>query len=173
MESNKIVYTSFTKFAVAIAVSQGATLAQAKKIITKSFERHPFYQQISKIIKKVKLEKGDIAPILDIEQEPDIQSIASLRKGIQNWLDLVEKHYNKKPIIYTGDSFYKDYLKGQGFDDYPIWIANYNRNIKEPKAKNWIIWQFSDQGNVNGIGEFVDLNVFDGNEKLFKLLLIE
>jgi len=60
MESNKIVYTAFTKFAVAIAVSQGATLPQAKKIITKSFERHPYYKQVSKIIKKVKLEKENL-----------------------------------------------------------------------------------------------------------------
>ena len=60
MESNKIVYTAFTKFAVAIAVSQGATLPQAKKIIIESFERHPFYKQVSKIIKKVKLEKENL-----------------------------------------------------------------------------------------------------------------
>jgi len=52
MESNKIVYTSFSKLAVAIAVSQGATLEQAKEIIIKSFERHPFYKEVSKIIKK-------------------------------------------------------------------------------------------------------------------------
>lgn len=61
MESNKIVYTSFTKFAVAIAVSQGATLSKAKKIITESFERHPFSKDISKIIKKVKLEKENLS----------------------------------------------------------------------------------------------------------------
>ncbi len=61
MESNKIVYTSFTKFAVAIAVSQGATLTQAKKIITDSFDRHPFHKDISKIIKKVKLEKENLS----------------------------------------------------------------------------------------------------------------
>ena len=60
MESNKIVYTAFTKFAVAIAVSQGATLPQAKKIITKSFERHPYFKHVSKIIKKVKLEKENL-----------------------------------------------------------------------------------------------------------------
>lgn len=60
MESNKIVYTAFTKFAVAIAVSQGATLPQAKKIITESFERHPYYKQVSKIIKKVKLDKENL-----------------------------------------------------------------------------------------------------------------
>ncbi|WP_026776972.1 alpha/beta fold hydrolase [Polaribacter sp. Hel_I_88] len=60
MESNKIVYTAFAKFAVAIVVSQGATLPKAKKIITKSFERHPFYKQVSKIVKKVKLEKENL-----------------------------------------------------------------------------------------------------------------
>lgn len=61
MESNKIVYTSFSKFAVAIAVSQGATLQQAKEIIIQSFERHPFHKQVSKIIKKVKLEKENLS----------------------------------------------------------------------------------------------------------------
>ena len=60
MESNKIVYTAFTKFAVAIAVSQGSTLPQAKKIITKSFERHPYFKHVSKIIKKVKLDKENL-----------------------------------------------------------------------------------------------------------------
>ena len=61
MESNKIVYTSFTKFAVAIAVSQGATLSQAKEIIINSFDRHPYAKHISKIIKKVKLEKENLS----------------------------------------------------------------------------------------------------------------
>jgi hypothetical protein len=60
MESNKIVYTSFTKFAVAIAVSQGATLAKAKQIITKKFEEHPFYKEISKIIRKIKLDNENL-----------------------------------------------------------------------------------------------------------------
>lgn len=130
-------------------------------------------EQAAFFIDKVKLESGDLAPILDIEEEPKIQSIASLRKGIQNWLNIVEAHYGKKPIIYTGDSFYTDYLKNQGFDDYPIWIANYNNNITKPRNKNWIIWQFSDKGTVNGINEFVDLNVFDGNEKMLRLLTLE
>ena len=60
MESNKIVYTSFSKLAVAIAVSQGATLPKAKKLIVKSFDRHPYHKEISKIIKKVKLDKENL-----------------------------------------------------------------------------------------------------------------
>jgi len=41
MESIKIVYSAFTKFAIAIAVSQGATLTEAKKIVLTSFQNHP------------------------------------------------------------------------------------------------------------------------------------
>lgn len=130
-------------------------------------------EQAKFFIKNVVLKPGDLAPILDIEQEPKKQSMDSLRKGIQNWLDLVEAHYGKKPILYTGDSFYNDYLKNKGFDDYPLWIANYNNSVNEPKNKDWIIWQFSEKGTVNGINEFVDLNVFDGNMKMLKLLTVE
>lgn len=130
-------------------------------------------KQAENFIDRVKLEKGDIVPILDIEEEPVIQSIASLRKGIKNWLQIVEKEYGVKPIIYTGDSFYKDYLKGKGFEDYSFWIANYNKNRLKPKMNKWLIWQFSDQGKVAGINTFVDLNVFDGNAKHFEFLLVK
>ncbi len=130
-------------------------------------------EQAKNYIKKVKLKKGDLPPILDIEDYSNIQTMKSLRKGLKNWLELVEKEYHVKPILYTGDRFYNDNIKGQGFEDYPIWIANYNKNIKQPKVKNWVIWQFSDKGKASGIGEFVDLNVFDGNEKVFKLMVLK
>ncbi|WP_430929113.1 esterase/lipase family protein [Polaribacter marinivivus] len=60
MENNKIVYQSFVKLAVAIAVSQRTTEASAKKIITKNFEQHPFHKQLSKLIKKVSLKKENL-----------------------------------------------------------------------------------------------------------------
>lgn len=60
MENNKIVYKSFSKLAVAIAVHQGATVKEAKKIITKNFESHPYSKPIAKIIKKVTLEKENL-----------------------------------------------------------------------------------------------------------------
>lgn len=130
-------------------------------------------EQAEFFIKNVELNSGDLAPVLDIEQKSTTQTMDSLRRGIQNWLNIVEAHYGKKPIIYTGDSFYKDYLDKKGFESYPIWIANYNKTITAPKNKDWIIWQFSERGSVTGINGFVDLNVFDGNEKLLKMLTIE
>lgn len=60
MESFKIVYTSFTKFAIAIAVSQGATLPEAKKIISNGFKNHPHKNQLIDIIKKTSLDNENL-----------------------------------------------------------------------------------------------------------------
>ena len=130
-------------------------------------------QQANNYIKNVKLQIGDLPPILDIEKTSKRQSIANLKIGLKNWLNIIEKHYGVKPIIYSGDKFYSTYLKTRDFKDYTIWIANYN-NIRQPKVKGWSFWQFSEQGKVKGINGYVDLNVFKGNKKeLTKLRLLK
>jgi lysozyme len=53
----------------------------------------------------------------------------------------VEEHYKVKPIIYTGESYYDDFLK-QEFSDYLL-IANYNFTAR--KLKEWLFWQFSEK----------------------------
>ncbi|MCF8298060.1 MAG: glycoside hydrolase family 25 protein [Saprospiraceae bacterium] len=129
-------------------------------------------KQAENFIKNVKLKKGDLPPILDIESLSSIQSTEKLKLGIKRWLDKVEKHYNVKPIIYTGDSFYESYLNNEEFNKYTFWIANYN-NIKQPEKNNWKIWQFSEKGKIAGISEFVDLNVVNGDLNKLKELLIK
>ena len=81
--------------------------------------------QAENFIKTVKLSKGDLPPILDIEKLPKTQSIDSLKVGLRRWLLKVEQHYKVKPIIYSGESYYTDFLKEE-FSDYTFWIANYN-----------------------------------------------
>ncbi|MCW1147821.1 glycoside hydrolase family 25 protein [Flavobacterium lacisediminis] len=123
--------------------------------------------QAENFIKNVKLEKGDLPPVLDIEKLPKSQSIDSLKVGLRRWLKKVEKHYKVKPIIYSGESYYTDFLKEE-FSDYPLWIANYNfwRNHLED---DWLFWQFTEKAQIQGIEGMVDVNVFNGNKN--KLLL--
>ena len=50
-----------------------------------------------------------------------------------------------------------------GFKLYFLWIANYNK-VESPLANvNWKMWQFSDNGSVNGIKGPVDLDLFKGS----------
>ena len=81
--------------------------------------------QANNFIKNVKLRKGHLPPILDIEKMPKGQSMEKLKEGLQNWLSIVEKHYRVKPIIYTGEKYYEDFLQ-EDFPSYQFWIANYN-----------------------------------------------
>ncbi|MEN2283389.1 glycoside hydrolase family 25 protein [Algoriphagus sp. SE2] len=129
-------------------------------------------KQAENFIRNVTLEKGDLRPILDIERNSTIQSQERLRTGILNWLQLVESHYGVKPIIYTGDTFNRHVLEGNGFEDYPLWVANYNP-VKEPESDSWTIWQFSEKGKINGISENVDLNILRGGYKTLESLMID
>ena len=129
-------------------------------------------KQANNFIKNVKLVKGNLPPVLDIEKLPRHQSIKNMKIGLKNWLNIIERHYGVKPIIYTGDTFYKKYLSSGEFDNYILWIANFNK-INHPKTDRWTIWQFSDKGIIKGVNEKVDFNVFNGNQSEFNKLLIQ
>ena len=120
-------------------------------------------KQAQNFIKTAKLKSGDLIPVLDIEKHSTIQSKDKLREGLKNWLNIVEEHYGVKPMIYTGDHFFWEVLHNQGFDEYPIWVANYNP-IDQPETEDWTIWQFSESGSLPGIGERVDLNILAGGK---------
>ena len=129
-------------------------------------------QQAQNYIKHVKLKKGDLPPILDIESISRTQSIRSLQSGLKNWLTIIEKHYGVKPIIYSGDRFHELYLRGSEFNSYILWIANYN-NVKQPKTKKWRFWQYSEKGRIKGVNTRVDLNVFKGTKEDLEQILIK
>ncbi len=127
-------------------------------------------KQANNFINTVDLEPGDLPPVLDIEEMPRNQSMDSLKTGLKRWLVQVEKHYKIKPVLYSGDKYFADFLEKE-FADYTLWIANYNFWVEKPK-KHWNFWQFSEKGTVKGIRGPVDLNLFSGDiEDLEKLSL--
>lgn len=118
-------------------------------------------RQARNFIRTVDLRPGDLPPVLDIEERPQKQSMDSLKVGLKRWLNEVEKHYGIQPILYSGDSYFTDFLERE-FSDYVLWIANYNFWVDKPK-KHWRFWQFSERGFVRGITGSVDLNMFKGS----------
>ncbi len=103
-------------------------------------------------IRNVTLEKGDFPPILDIEK--DNVPVDSLVK----WIKIVEKHFKKKPMIYTNERYYKMYVEGTKLAKYPLWYSRYGRR---DIVRNAHIFQFTDQGKVDGVRDHVvDINEF-------------
>ena len=120
------------------------------------------------------VEKNDISlpPLLDIEDSKNMKRSEIISK-INEWLKLVEKHYNTKSIIYTTQRFYNTYLQGS-FKDYKFIIARYN--TKPPyliDKRDYDFWQYTDKGQINGISVYVDLQVFSGDKKELKNLYLK
>jgi len=103
---------------------------------------------------------GDLPPVLDLETDAKKPN-EIIVKGVRNWLELIEKHYGVRPIIYVNEHFYKKYIAGN-FDDYPLWLAGYSRTHLDDLAEDAhvLFWQHSEKGWADGIRGFVDYNVF-------------
>jgi lysozyme len=140
--------------------------AEAKRVGMKRGAYH-FYnprvmsdRQVANFIGQVRLEDGDLPPVLDLETDARKPN-EIIVKGVRNWLVMIEKHYGVKPIIYVNEHFYKKYIAGN-FDEYPLWLAGYSRNhINDLAADAQVMfWQHSEKGWADGIRGFVDYNVF-------------
>ena len=96
-----------------------------------------------------------------------------MRQQLKAYLDYIEKKTKVKPVIYSGISFYQDYLQGY-FNDYHLWVANYDQpETKLANGRQWLIWQHSDKATISGIGHVVDFDAFYGDSTAFQQLIIK
>lgn len=128
-------------------------------------------EQAANFILNTPLRRGDLPPVLDIEQIPENQSMDRLKVGLKKWLDAVEKHYGVQPIIYSGQKYYEAFLAKE-FSEYTFWIANYNFFVEEIE-EGWMFWQFTESGEVPGVEGKVDLNVFNGPRERLEYFRME
>ena len=118
--------------------------------------------QAAHFIKTVKLERGDLPPVLDVEQKPRSQSVQDFQADVLEWLRRVENYYGVKPILYTYYKFKMDYLNDSVFNQYPYWIAHYYVDTLEYQG-DWKFWQHTDAGSLPGIKGPVDFNIYNGS----------
>jgi len=117
---------------------------------------------------------GELPPVLDLETN-DGQTNARVIARAKLWLDAVETAFRKRPIIYSGYYFLRDHFSETGggppawTKDYPLWLAQYPYQYtlgSQPALPRgwftWSFWQYNDKGQVNGVPERVDMDVFNG-----------
>lgn len=97
----------------------------------------------------------DLPPVLDVEDEgfSDEDLIAKMRI----WLTEVERISGRRPVIYTSLNFYETKFRNR-FPGYKFWLAAYSREPQYMTDDAVIHWQFSETGELPGIGK-VDVNV--------------
>jgi len=127
-------------------------------------------RQAQNFIELVDLKKGDLPPVLDIEETYGVPA-DELKREIGDWLTTVKNYYGVLPIIYTNTTFYNTYLQ-QDFGNYPLWIAHYLQPVRPSIGHPWVFWQHSKSGRVNGVQNRVDFDVFSGDSLQFRDLLL-
>lgn len=115
--------------------------------------------QAEMFIRTVTLKKGDLPPMVDVEEKPENKKL--FMQELKIFIAKIEEHYGVKPIIYSGKKYKARYLDDKYFDRYPTWIAHYYVDSLKVE-QNWTIWQCSDKGELPGINHKVDINIFNG-----------
>lgn len=174
------VYDANVKFAF-IKATEGETFVDKKfkeniqnarknSIFTGAYHFYRFSKlgktQALNFINTVNKDSIDFPPVVDIEDYGFVLTSFNHNRIVSEifiCLRELEKYYGVKPIIYTNISTYKKYIEGN-FEEYDLWIS---RLCKEPEDENWIFWQYSHSGTLQGIDHDVDLNTFNGGYEEF------
>jgi lysozyme len=120
-------------------------------------------------IDNVPKERGALPPVLDMEWNPDSPTCKKrpdpsvVRSEMKTFLQIVERHYGKRPIIYTSIDFFED--NGlSGFKGYPFWLRSVAGHPSSRYGSHpWTFWQYTGTGIVPGIDGNADINVFNGS----------
>ena len=136
--------------------------------------------QARHFLENLDMEAGDLPPVLDLEDSGTVRN-ATLIQRVEIWIDEVQDQTGVFPIIYSGVSFLNTHFTTASgkpplwTKDFILWIANYlGANATEPFMpsgwREWLFWQHSASGRVDGIQGNVDLDWFNGPlEALFAL----
>ncbi len=130
--------------------------ANKRGIVTGAYHffsyQSPGKDQALHFIQHANLKNGDLIPVLDIEYKKNRPGNAAIRKEVRAFCAVIREEYGVNPIIYCEYSYYNNILKSE-FADYHYWICDFSG---EP-TKDYVFWQYTDRGEVKGIGK-VDNN---------------
>jgi len=140
----------------------------------------PPHEEIANFKSIVPNDPDALPPVLDVEATPTSRSCKrtlyreEVLDDMKKMLVEMERHYGKKPIIYSSVDFYQSILHSDALGEYPLWVRStkYHPAVRYG-ARKWTFWQYRSDGSVPGIGNAVDQNAFHGSEADWKHWLRE
>jgi len=138
----------------------------------------PPMEEMANFEQNAPAEPDALPPVLDVEATPTSKTchkhltqegaVADMRAMLQE----MERHYGKRPIIYTTVDFYQAILADGSLAEYPIWVRStkYHPSVKYA-GRAWRFWQYQSDGRIDGISVKVDRDAFAGSSEQWEAFL--
>jgi len=135
----------------------------------------PVEEQIAWVQENIPVDPEALPLVLDMEwnahsktcqERPDREKVL---RDMNAFLDAMENHYGKRPVIYSSVDFHRDRLV-DALHKEQFWlrsVAAYPNRVYKNR-EDWYFWQYTAEGKVDGIQGEVDRNVFFGAKSQFK-----
>ena len=181
-EGIAFAYIKSTEGSSHIDVKYGDNYKRAKEAEVKVGAYH-FYTfgldgllQAKHFIHNTTVSSNDLIPAIDVEHSHinRYSKDNNYKQHVINELIKLERelyeYFGVRPLIYTNKDCYKLYIEDY-FPENKIWMSDLH-NKPQIKDDNWIMWQFSHTGNIDGISGDIDLNYFRYSFRQFNQLLM-
>lgn len=125
-------------------------------------------KQLQNFMAQCRPSQQDLIPMIDVETKQGMGT-EEFCDSLFKFLDMIEKAYRQKPLVYTGTNFYNNYMSGK-MDGYKLMIAQYSS--REPElydGRDYLIWQYTGKGRIDGVNGYVDKSRFMGKHGLREL----
>ncbi|MCF7698071.1 glycoside hydrolase family 25 protein [Loktanella sp. M215] len=126
-------------------------------------------EQAEWFIRNVPRDPSALPPVLDLEWNHQSRSCtrrpsgAEVRAEATLFLDMLERHYGKRPLVYTTPDFYHQTGLGQ-LPRTQFWLRSVAAHPSERyPGEGWSFWQYTGTGVVPGFARPVDINAFAGS----------
>ena len=130
----------------------------------------PAIEQARWFIRNVPKERGALPPVLDMEWNHTSPTCthrpepAKVRSEMKIFLNALERHYGKRPVIYTTPDFYEQNIAGH-FRGETFWLRTVKAHPRVAyPGRDWAFWQYTGTGVVPGVSGNTDINVFAGSK---------
>lgn len=139
----------------------------------------PWHEEVGLFERVAPNEADALPPVLDVEATPTSRTCKrtlyrdEVLADMRSMLAEMERHYGKKPIIYTSVDFYQAILHSGALAEYPIWVRStkYHPSVRYGSRK-WHFWQYRSDGAVPGIRGAVDQDAFFGTPEQWRAWLV-
>lgn len=111
-----------------------------------------------------------LPPVIDVEYGGNCKLVRTREEvvsDLKTMIDILEKEYGKKAILYVTRQSYEDFIVGN-FTTNPLWFRGIYSSPDVVDNRQWTFWQYTNRGRMDGINTLIDMNVFQGSRFEFE-----